>query len=147
MYGESGQLNFINITVAQNTDTIILRGTIPNPLLPSSEAGKFRIRELFDNEFVTVFLEGVEPVMALAIPRSAVLTDQQGDYVFVVGPDNKAQQQRIQLGQSTPSTAIVMSGLTEGQMVIVDGLQRVRTGQTVAPGPPAVQPQMPPASQ
>ena len=43
--------------------------------------------------------------------------------------DNKAQQRRVKLGQSTPATAVVTSGLNEGEMVIVDGMQRVRPGQ------------------
>jgi len=93
------------------------------------------LRELTDNEFVTVLLEGVEPVEVLAIPRSAVLSDQQGDYVFVLGADNKAEQRRIKLGQSTSTIAAVTSGLSEGEKVIVEGLQRVRPGQPVAPGP------------
>src|SRR6201993_781477 len=134
LYDQVGQLNFVNNTIAQNTDTITLRGTIPNPLL-SNLSPRLTIRELTDNEFVTVLLEGVEPVEVLAIPRSAVLSDQQGDYVYVVGAGNKAEQRRIQLGQSTSTVAAVTSGLSEGEKVIVEGLQKVRPGQAVAPGP------------
>ena len=49
------------------------------------------------------------------IPRAAILSDQQGDFVYVVDADNKAEQRRIQLGQSTPTTAVVVSGLKEGE--------------------------------
>jgi len=73
--------------------------------------------------------------MALGIPRKAVLSDQQGDYVYVVGPDNKVEQRRIQLGQSTPSTAVIAGGLKDGEMVVADGIQRVRPGLVVSPGP------------
>jgi membrane fusion protein (multidrug efflux system) len=134
IYDQVGQLNFLNNTIAQNTDTITLRGTIPNPVLQALSANG-TVRELTDNEFVTVLLEGVEPVEVLAIPRSAVLSDQQGEYVYVVGADNKAEQRRIQLGQSTSTVAAVTSGLTDGEKVIVEGLQKVRPGQAVAPGP------------
>jgi membrane fusion protein (multidrug efflux system) len=134
LYDQLGELNFVNNTIAQNTDTITLRGTIPNPLLPNLSP-RLALRELTDNQFVTVLLEGVEPVEVVAIPRSAVLSDQQGDYVFVVGPDNKAEQRRTKLGQSTPTIASVTSGLSVGDKVIVEGLQRVRPGQPVAPGP------------
>ena len=65
-----------------------------------------------------MMLEGVEPVAALAIPRAAVLSDQQGDYVYVVDGQNQAEQRRIELGQSTPSTAVITSGLKEGEMVM-----------------------------
>jgi len=88
-----------------------------------------------DGEFVTVLLEGVEPVELLSIPRAAVLSDQQGDYVYTVDAGNKVQQSRVQLGQSTPVTVSVLSGLTEGQMVVLDGIQRVRPGLVVTPGP------------
>ncbi len=137
LYDQTGQLNFVNNTIAQNTDTITLRGVIPNPLLHqlATQGGRSTVRELTDNEFVTVLLEGAEPVEVLAIPRAAVLSDQQGEYVFVVGSDNKAEQRRIKLGQSTTTIAAVITGLSLGDKVIVEGLQRVRPGQPVAPGP------------
>jgi membrane fusion protein, multidrug efflux system len=135
MYGQSGKLNFVDNTIAQNTDTITVRGEIANPILhPASTAG-VTVHELTDGEFVTVLLEGVQPVEVVAIPRSAVLSDQQGDYVFTVGAENKAEQRRIQLGQSTTTVAAVIHGLAVGDKVIVEGLQRVRPGQPVAPGP------------
>jgi membrane fusion protein, multidrug efflux system len=135
MYGQSGKLNFVDNTIAQNTDTITLRGEIANPILhPASTAG-VTVHELTDGEFATVLLEGVQPVEVVAIPRSAVLSDQQGDYVFMVGAENKAEQRRIQLGQSTTTVAAVTHGLALGDKVIVEGLQRVRPGQPVAPGP------------
>lgn len=112
-----------------------MRGTIPNPPLYDRSATQGAVRELTDNEFVTVLLEGAEPVEVLAIPRAAVLSDQQGEYVYVVDADNKAEQRRIQLGQSTSTVASITSGLKLGEKVIVEGLQRVRPGQPVSPGP------------
>ncbi len=132
---QTGTLNFEDNTVAPTTDTVILRGSIANPPLGHDAANGFTERELVDGEFVTVLLEGAAPVQLLAVPRTAVLTDQQGDYVYTVGADNKVQQARVQLGQSTPMTAAVLSGLTEGQMVVLDGIQRVRPGMVVQPGP------------
>jgi membrane fusion protein, multidrug efflux system len=134
LYDQTGQLNFVNNTIAQNTDTIILRGTIPNPVLQGLSP-RLALRELTDNEFVTVLLEGAEPVEVLAIPRSAVLSDQQGEFVYVIGADNKAEQRRIQLGQSSSTIASITSGLSLGEKVIVEGLQRVRPGEVVATGP------------
>ncbi|MDA9463325.1 efflux RND transporter periplasmic adaptor subunit [Bradyrhizobium sp. CCBAU 53415] len=135
MYGQSGKLNFVDNTIAQNTDTIIVRGEIGNPILRASSVAGVTVHELTDGEFVTVVLEGVQPIEVLAIPRSAVLSDQQGDYVLAVGAGNKAEQHRIQLGQSTPTIAAVIAGLAAGDRVIVEGLQRVRPGQVVSPGP------------
>lgn len=77
--------------------------------------------------------------MAISIPRAAVLSDQQGDYVYVVGPDNKAEIRRIELGQSTPATAFILKGLREGERVVLEGLQRVKPGQPVSPAPASPQ--------
>jgi membrane fusion protein, multidrug efflux system len=139
LYDQTGKLDFVDNTIAQSTDTLTVRGVIPNSMLHDASTTASPVRELTDGEFVTVLLEGVQPVEVLAIPRSAVLSDQQGDYVFVVGPDNKAEQRRIQLGQSTPTMASVISGLSPGDKVIVEGLQRVRPGQPVSPGPASPQ--------
>ena len=135
IYGQNGKVDYVSPTVATNTDTVTVRGVIPNPLLPGEPPGAAAPRELFDGEFVTVMIEGVEPITVLAIPRAAVLSDQQGDYVYVVDAQNKAQRRSIQLGQSTPSTAVVSNGLKEGELVISEGLQRVRPGEVVSPGP------------
>jgi len=142
LYGRTGTLDFVDNTVAATTDTITLRAVVPNPA-PAGPAGAGRA--LIDGELVTVVLKEAQPTEALTIPRAAILTDQQGNYVFVVGADNRAREQRIKLGQSTPTTAVVLSGLAEGDSVIVEGLQRVRPGQPVAPSaasqaaePPAI---------
>jgi membrane fusion protein (multidrug efflux system) len=131
-YSQTGHLDFANNSITQSTDSLLLRGTIANPRLYS---GPNPLRELTDGELVTVDLEGATPVEVLAIPRAAVLTDQQGNYVLVVGADNKVEQRRIQLGQSTSTIASVTTGLALGDKLIVDGMQRVRPGQAVAPGP------------
>jgi membrane fusion protein (multidrug efflux system) len=145
VYDKDGTLNFTDNSVQEATDTIILRGTIPNPKLAMATKNA-PIRELYDNMFVTVMLEGVKPVEALAIPRAAVLMDQQGDYVWVVGADNKAERRTVKLGQSTPAIAAVLSGLKAGEMVVAEGVQRVKNGAVVAPSPitpPPVDPKAP----
>jgi membrane fusion protein, multidrug efflux system len=135
LYGPEGMLDFVDPTVAAGTDTVSLRGQIPNPVNPDTKAGDLNRRPLVDGEFVTVLLEGVEPILALAIPRSSVLTDQQGSYVYVVGDDNLVSQRRVTLGQSTAVVATISAGLNEGDKVVVDGIQRVRPGAKVTPSP------------
>ena len=136
IYGSTGHLDYVDPSVTANTDTLVLRARIPNPRLPGTKPGDVGDRALVDGEFVTVTVEGVEPVQALAVPRTAVLSDQQGSYVYVLTADNVATQRRIQLGQSTPTVAMVAGGLTAGETVVVDGLQRIRPGAKVNPGPP-----------
>jgi membrane fusion protein (multidrug efflux system) len=134
IYGQNGILDYIAPTVSESGDIITLRGVIPNPLRAETRPGEPGSRMLVDGEAVTVLLEGVEPIIVLAIPRTAVLSDQQGDFVYVVDAQNEAQARRIQLGKSTPSTAVVTAGLKEGELVITEGLQRVEELQRVRPG-------------
>jgi membrane fusion protein, multidrug efflux system len=132
IYGQQGKLGFVDVEVAKDTDTIVLRGTIANPIIM---AGSIPIRELVNDEFVSVLLEAVQPLKVLAVPRAAVLSDQQGDYVYVVNAQNVVEQRRVKLGQSTPETAGIIEGLKEGEKVIVEGIQRARPGAVVAPAP------------
>ncbi len=132
-YARTGKLDFVDNTVATTTDTMILRGEVPNPPINKSATGP--TRELVDNEVVNVVLQDATPIEALVVPRSAVLADQRGSYVYVVDAENKAQQRRIELGQTTPTTAVVTNGLAVGETVIAEGIQRVRPGAPVAPAP------------
>jgi membrane fusion protein (multidrug efflux system) len=139
IYGQTGKFDYIDPSVSATTDTLTARAVLPNPLLPSAQqnapSGTGGARALTDGQFVQVLVEGLTPIEVLGVPRSAVLSDQQGDYVFTVDAQDEAQETRVHLGQSTPTTAAIISGLTEGQRVIVDGIQRVRPGQKVVPGP------------
>jgi membrane fusion protein (multidrug efflux system) len=141
LYNQTGKLDFLDNTVAPGTDTIILRAVIPNP--PATKTSDdLPARQLVDGELITAIVEDAQPLMALAIPRAAVLTDQAGDYVFVVDNDNKAEQRRVTLANSSPAPqlAVVSNGLKEGEKVVIEGLQRVRPGQPVAPQPVSAEP-------
>ncbi len=143
IYDQAGTLDYVDPTVAPNTDTLTFRARVPNPIRDGAKSSDPGSRELSDGEFVTVSLQGVQPIQAIGIPRAAILSDQQGEYVWVVGDGNKTEQRRVQLGQSTPETAVIASGLKAGETVVVDGVQRARPGIVVAPAPAAPGPSMP----
>jgi membrane fusion protein (multidrug efflux system) len=65
------------------------------------------------------------------------MSDQSGNFVFVVGPDNKVERRPVQLGQSTATMAVIADGLKQGETVILEGLQRARPGSQVNPAPVA----------
>jgi membrane fusion protein (multidrug efflux system) len=139
-YDQAGKIDYVDPSVANGTDTILLRAAISNPVRGEAQPGRPVRRQLIDGAFVTVVVEGLEPITALAIPRAAVLSDQSGDFVYVVTPDNKVERRAIKLGQSTPALAVIADGLKDGESVILEGLQRVRPGVQVAPGPVAPNP-------
>lgn len=140
LYDHSGTVNYIDPTVSPTTDTLTMRASIPNPLLPGAKPEDPGNRELVDGEFVTVLLEGVQPVTVLGVPREAVLSDQQGSYVYVVDATKHVSIRRVTLGQSTQAVAAISTGLKPGEEVVVDGLQRVRPGIVVNPHPIAPPP-------
>jgi len=133
-----GRVDFIDNQINRATDSILIRARVPNP--PTGPEGD---RDLIDGQFVTVFVQGVEPVLAITIPRAAVLQDQQGSYVFVVDNESKAQRRNLRLGRNTPEVAVVEEGLNIGDKVIVEGIQRVRPGQQVNAAPVAPSPGQP----
>jgi len=129
LYDQKGKLDFTDVSVAAATDSITLRGTIPNPVRADGQ------RELFNDEFVRVILETIESQQVLAIPRAAVMTDQRGDYVYRVNAKNVAEVRRVKLGQAAAGTAAVLDGLAPGDTIIVEGIQRVRPQAPVSPEP------------
>jgi len=134
LYNQVGRIDFIDTQIDRNTDTILIRALIPNPVrsAPGSQGDS---RELIDGQFVTATVEGIEPVQAIVVPRAAVGQDQSGFFVFVVGENNIAQRRAIRLGRGTAELAVVEEGLQGGESVITEGVQRVRPNTPVNPAP------------
>ena len=84
-----------------------------------------------DGAFVTVEIRESEETPRLVIPRSALQLDQAGVYVLVVDKDHKVEVKRVTTGEAVNTDIAIASGLQEGDAVIVDGVQKVRPGQTV----------------
>ncbi len=135
IYNQPGKMDFVDNTVQTTTDTVLARAVIPNPPLAVRTPSGVTVRELTDRQFVSVYLEGVKPAEFLGVPRAAILSDQQSDFVYIVDAEGKAERRNVKLGQSTPTTAAIASGLKAGDLVIVEGLQRVRPGISVQASP------------
>ena len=126
-YDQVGHINFVDVTVDRGTDAVTVRATIANPK-----------GLLIDNQLVRVLLESGTPVEKLVIPQASLIADQEGTYVFVVA-DGKAVVRRIKVGEESGTGVTVDSGLTAGDLVIVEGLQSLRPGTPVRATPmPAV---------
>ena len=76
------------------------------------------------------------PTSKIVVPQSALLADKDGAYIFVV-EDGKAAARRIKTGAESGNDIVIESGLSGGEMVIVDGLQNVRPGAPVTASPVA----------
>jgi multidrug efflux system membrane fusion protein len=117
-----GHLQLIDNQVDAQSGTVRLRAVFSNPqggLIPGQFA-RLRMGEA-----------KTEPV--LAVDERALGTDQDKRFVIVVDVDNKASYREVTLGALTGSLRVVTAGLTPGERIVVDGLQRVRPGALVNP--------------
>jgi membrane fusion protein (multidrug efflux system) len=119
-YPQRGVWNLTDPQVDQQTDTLIMRATIPNPE-----------RQLVDGQFVTAVIRERREAPRLVVPQAALQVDQSGRYVLVVDDQHKVEQRRIETGPNQDTDVVITSGLREGENVIVDGIQKVRPGQVV----------------
>ena len=121
-YSHPGVWNLTDPQVDPQTDTLIMRATIPNPE-----------RTLTDGQFVTAIIRERQEAPRLVVPQAALQVDQSGYYVLVVNDQHKVEQRRVQTGPNLGTDVVVTSGIKEGDKVIVDGIQKVRPGQVVQP--------------
>lgn len=119
-YAHSGVWNLTDPQVDQQTDSLIMRATIPNP------EGL-----LIDGQFVTASIRERKEAPRLVIPQSALQADQSGYYALIVNAQHAVEVKRVQTGPNLDSDVIVTSGIAEGDKVIVDGIQKVRPGLVV----------------
>lgn len=121
-YDQDGRFDFLDTEVNQSTDTVLARAVFPNPdqlLLPG--------------QFVNVVVRQKERVSAVVVPQIAVQEDQQGYFVLVVNQADQVEVRRLQVAGQVDSAWVVEDGLVEGEQVIVQGLQKVRSEMTVNP--------------
>jgi membrane fusion protein (multidrug efflux system) len=103
--------------------------------------GSLAVRAVFDNsgdlllpgQYVTVQVSCRKGKRLPVVPQAAVQEDREGRYVFVVDARNKVQQRRIKTGITLGVNWVVESGLTAGETIIVQGVQKVIPGQIVEP--------------
>jgi membrane fusion protein (multidrug efflux system) len=119
-YPHPGVWNFTDPQVDPQTDSLIMRATIPNPE-----------RALSDGQFVTAIIRERQQEPRLVVPQAALQVDQSGYYVLVVDDQHKIEQRRVKTGPNLGIDVVIESGLKEGDKVVVDGVQKVRPGQIV----------------
>ena len=119
-YAQRGVWNLTDPQVDPQTDSLVMRATIPNP-----------DRTLTDGQFVTAIIRERQEAPRLVVPQSALQVDQSGYYVLVVNDQHKVEQRRVQTGPQRGTDVVVTSGVKEGEHVMVDGIQKVRPGQVV----------------
>lgn len=119
-YEHAGHLDFLDLSIDENTGTAAIRAEFPNPN-----------RILLPGQFVRARVDaGVRPG-GMLVPQRAVTLSTHGAEVSVVDADGKVAVRPIKVGDLQGNAWAVLSGLKGGERVIVDGLQKVQPGMTV----------------
>jgi len=121
---QKGQLTFIDNTVDHSTGTITARATIGN--------AKFT---LLPGQYVRVRLHIRQQPDALMVPQTALGSSQLGKYLYVLGKGNTVDQRMVSLGPTNGDQVAILSGVSEGDQVIIGNLQKIGPGMPVSPLP------------
>ncbi len=126
-YPHEGTIDFLENRVNPATGTIRTRGTFPNP---KPAVGR---RVLEAGLFARIRVPMGKPKPTLLVADRAIGTDQSRKFVYVVNDKNEVVLRLVQLGAMHDGLRVITEGLTAGERVIIDGLQRVRPGAVVSP--------------
>ncbi|MFA5204993.1 MAG: efflux RND transporter periplasmic adaptor subunit [Lentisphaeria bacterium] len=120
-YATAGTLQFSDVTIDPSTSSFILRMTFPNPE-----------QTLLPGMYVRAVIEEGMNEQAIMAPQQGVTRDPKGNpLALVVDSDGKVQQRSLVLGRAIGNQWFVVSGLSAGDRVIVEGMQKVKPGSLV----------------
>jgi len=116
-----GRLNFVDNAVDPTTGQIKIKGTFPNT-----------DHRLWPGQFVNVAVTLTSDPQAITVPMAAVQTGQQGDYAFVVKPDQTVELRPVTVARRSGDQAVIRDGLKPGETVVTDGQLRLVPGSRVS---------------
>lgn len=115
-----GTLYFIDNSVDTLTGTVMLKATFPNTE-----------KALWAGQFVSTTLHLFNEPHALVVPSEAVVTGQQGTYVYIVDSASTAQQRKVSVERTQGNVAVITAGLRDGERVVRSGQSRLNAGAKV----------------
>jgi RND family efflux transporter MFP subunit len=135
-FPHKGTIDFVDNRLDANTGTITVRAVIPNADLA-----------LTPGLFARVRVPASEQYKALLLPPEAVSTDLSQQFVFVVDAQNVVEYRKVALGPIIDGFRVIRDGIQPEQWVIVNGIQRARTGAKVEPMQQQIPDRQPPPTQ
>lgn len=128
-----GHITFGDASFSKETGTFLVRAELPN------KDGTLR-----PGQFVRIRVSGATWVEAIQVPQRAVMQGPQGNFVWVVDAESKAQFRPVSVGPLTGDMWLIAEGLKAGEKVVVDGGLKLAPGVPVKPVEPG---QAPPAGE
>lgn len=120
IYPEKGEFYFTSPIYDMKTGTLLLRATIANPSLI-----------LRPGQFVRANVTGALRPNAITVPQRALTQSQQGAFVFIINDEQKADIRYVELGSWFKEDWIINAGLQKGDVIVVDGINKIRKGTPV----------------
>jgi membrane fusion protein (multidrug efflux system) len=127
-YAQSGEIEFLDNQIDMQTGTLAVRALFSNPdalLVP--------------NQFVTVVVGDITPLMKPVVPQEVVQQDREGKFVLIVGDGDRAELRRIKAENELAGSWIVEEGLVGGERLITGNLQSVAEGMSLKVVPAAAE--------
>ncbi len=121
-FPHEGTVNFLDNQIDPTTGTIHIRAVLRNP-----------DRLFVPGMYAHVQLAAARSEKVVLIDDKAILTDQDRKYVYVLGPGDKALRKDVTLGRLSNGLRAIESGLSAGDIVVVDGIQRISQGALLKP--------------
>ncbi len=122
LFDQKGEVDFIDRNIDTSTGTILVQATFPNP-----------DRIIRPGQFARVKIKVMDLKDAIIVPQEC-LTELQGQYsVFVVNSENKVETIQVETGENIPGFTIIKKGIKIGDEIILEGLQKVKSGMEVVP--------------
>ncbi len=115
-----GKVNFSSPTLDPDTGALVVRATFQNP-----------DRLILPGQFVKAYVSGAVYPNAIFVPQKAVFQGQNGMSVFVLDKNNKASMRNVEVGEWYEDYWIIKKGLVPGDVVVVDGTNKVTEGAIV----------------
>jgi len=134
-YGQQGHLDFVSVQSNPSTDTLTARAIFPN------EGVDERQMTLVPGQYVPLNLIAGRQPDALLIPQVALVQSQIGAQVMVVGKDSKVEARTVEVDRAYGNQWVISKGLKKGEQVIIDGIQKVRSGMVVKVSEKKAEPQ------
>ena len=122
LYGEPGKLNFLSTFIDQKLGTQQFRAEFPNPK-----------QQILPGQFLKVRLTTGKQENVFLVPQAAVMQTERGFIVWTLDADNKVVPTPLKMGNWQGKNWVVLSGLKNGDRVVVDNIIKIRPGATVSP--------------
>jgi len=124
-----GHITFGDASFSKETGTFLVRAELPN------KDGALR-----PGQFVRVLLGGASWINAIQVPQRAVMQGPQGNFVWVVDAQSKAQVRPVTVGPLSGDVWLIAEGLADGERIVVDGGLKLAPGVPVQPLEPGQAP-------